>query len=371
MKKIFVLLLLVMATIGLASCDSTKSNTAQGSGEESGNLKLNVAVLYYNYADNYISTVRSALDSKFDANPDISYTDYDGVNNQATQVDTFKNCLSKGFNMIIVNIVDTNSSNAAQNMVNDCKTRNLPIVFFNREVSDEVVNSYEQCAFVGTNAIEAGYMQGDMIGDYLLENYEKYDLNGDGIIQYVMFKGQEGNKEADYRTQYGVENADTKLVAAGKHKLQYYGGDDARTKYLLDDQGAWSAQQAQDKLSVVLGDHNEANNNMIELVICNNDNMAEGAISALQGKGYNKEDSKTTIPVFGVDATAAAQSLITKGFMAGTVKQDNVAMAKGIYDLVANIDTKAALMSNIDKDHNYNVDETVDKIRIPYSLFQK
>ena len=39
-------------------------------------------------------------------------------------------------------------------------------------------------------------MQGDMIGDYLLANYDAYDLNGDGVISYVMFKGQEDNQEA-------------------------------------------------------------------------------------------------------------------------------------------------------------------------------
>ncbi|HBJ10518.1 MAG TPA: LacI family transcriptional regulator, partial [Ruminococcaceae bacterium] len=38
-------------------------------------------------------------------------------------------------------------------------------------------------------------MQGEMIGKYLVENYDKLDLNGDGKISYVMFKGQEGNME--------------------------------------------------------------------------------------------------------------------------------------------------------------------------------
>ena len=81
------------------------------------------------------------------------------------------------------------------------------------------VNSYEKCAFVGTNAPEAGHMQGQMIGEYLLENYDTVDLNGDGIISYVMFKGQEGNAEAEARTQFGVEDANAVLTAAGKPEL--------------------------------------------------------------------------------------------------------------------------------------------------------
>ena len=62
-------------------------------------------------------------------------------------------------------------------------------------------------------------MQGEMIGNYLVANYDAIDLNGDGVISYVMFKGQEGNMEADARTQYGVEDADAVLTGAGKAQL--------------------------------------------------------------------------------------------------------------------------------------------------------
>ena len=96
--------------------------------------------------------------------------------------------------------METSSPDAAQQACDAAKNAGIPIIFFNREVSDDVVNSYEQCAFVGTDAAEAGHMQGEMIGDYLLENYDTVDLNGDGTISYVLFKGQEGNAEAEYRT---------------------------------------------------------------------------------------------------------------------------------------------------------------------------
>ncbi|MEI3182954.1 MAG: hypothetical protein V8S98_06175 [Lachnospiraceae bacterium] len=36
-------------------------------------------------------------------------------------------------------------------------------------------------------------MQGKLIGDYLVENFDKVDLNGDGKISYAMFMGQLGN----------------------------------------------------------------------------------------------------------------------------------------------------------------------------------
>ena len=49
------------------------------------------------------------------------------------------------------------------------------------------------------------------------------NLNGDGVISYVMFKGQEDNQEAIARTKYGQENADAKLVAAGADVVTFSG----------------------------------------------------------------------------------------------------------------------------------------------------
>lgn len=36
------------------------------------------------------------------------------------------------------------------------------------------------------DAPEVGHMQGEMIGDFLLANYDAVDLNGDGTTSYVL-----------------------------------------------------------------------------------------------------------------------------------------------------------------------------------------
>ena len=154
-------------------------------------------------------------------------------------------------------------------------------------------------------------MQGQMIADYLLANYDDVDLNGDGTISYVMFKGQNANPEAEYRTQYAVEDCDAALEAAGKPALTFYDANNA-DKFLVDRNGTWSAQASNEYMTTILSEYTEANNNMVELVICNNDGMAEGAITALKTAGYNASADKA-IPVFGVDATDAAKELIAAG----------------------------------------------------------
>lgn len=324
-----------------------------------------VHVFYYTYSDPYISTVRASLDRAFDE-AGIKYQDHDSNNNQTTQTEQVQTAITKGAKLLVVNIVTTGSDDAASGIISLAKEAGIPVIFFNREVSDSIVKSYDKCAFIGTDASEAGKLQGDMIGDYVTKNYKSLDLNGDGEISYVLFMGEKGNNEAIYRTRYSVENANAKLAAAGKPKLSFY---DRANKdgYLLDRDGKWSAQAANEYMTTILSSHSTANKNMVELVICNNDGMAEGAVSALNSAGYNTgEEGSVTVPVFGVDATSAAQSLIKSGKMAGTIKQDAEGMADAIRKCSQNALEDKKLLDGMS---DYNIDSNVDKVRIAYSVY--
>lgn len=292
-----------------------------------------------------------------------TFNDYDANGNQTTQTEQVQTALAKGCSMLIVNVVDTGSDDAAQNIINLAKAKNVPVIFFNRSVDQKVIESYDKCVFVGTDYEQAGHMQGKMIGEYVLANYGKLDLNNDGVISYVMFKGQEGNMEAIARTQYGVEDANAVLKAAGKPELKFYDAAN-KNKYLVDQDGTWSSAAATNYMSTALAQYTESNKNMIELVIANNDEMALGAISALQTAGYNK-DGKTVIPVFGVDATDAAKSAINSGSMTGTIKQDAEGMATAITTVMKNLLNGTNALEGIDAAN------TVGKwrVNIPYSTY--
>ena len=328
--------------------------------------ETDVHVFYYTFSDTYISLVRSALDGAL-SGKNISYQDYDANGNQATQTEQIRTAITKGAKALLVNIVNTGSDDAANEIVTLAKNAGIPLIFFNREVSDAVVSSYDACAFVGTSASESGILQGEMVGEYLLEHYDALDLNKDGVISYILFKGEEGNNEAIFRTQYSVEKANEMLMAAGKKPLKFYDPSNANG-YLVDQNGQWSASAANNYMTTALAAHSVAKGNMIELVICNNDSMAEGAISALAVAGFNKGGDSPTIPVFGVDATEAAKALIKDGKMTGTVQQDAKGMADALTLLAANsLDTSKTLMDSTDQLH---VDKNVRKIRIPYGKFR-
>ncbi|MFQ7004913.1 MAG: galactose ABC transporter substrate-binding protein [Ruthenibacterium lactatiformans] len=372
MKKVLAILLAACLALSLAACGGSGSSApvstapdTSGSAPASAPAAADgsIAVFYYTYSDTYISTVRTALDAELDK-LGVEYQDYDSNSQQNTQTEQVDTAITKGATCLIVNIVETGSDDAAQGIVDKAKAADIPVIFFNREVSDAVVNSYEKCAFIGTDAAEAGHMQGQMIADYLLANYDDVDLNGDGTISYVMFKGQNANPEAEYRTQYAVEDRDAALRPPGKPALTFYDANNA-DKFLVDRNGTWSAQASNEYMTTILSEYTEANNNMVELVICNNDGMAEGAITALKTAGYNASADKA-IPVFGVDATDAAKELIAAGSMVGSIKQDAEGMAAAIALLAKNATSGAALMDGTD---SYNVDDASAKIRIPYAVY--
>lgn len=367
MKKFWAASLAATLALSLAACGGTgdtADNAGGGDGGDAAKTDMSVGVLYYNYADTYISSVRAALTEKLEA-AGITPNNQDGNNNQTTQTEQVQNVITAGVNMLAVNVVNTASDDAANGIIDKAKEGDLPVLFFNREVSDGVISGYDKAVFVGTDAPEAGHMQGQMIGDYLLKDYDKYDLNKDGKISYVLFKGEQGNAEAEYRTQFAVEDANAKLKEAGKPELEFYDANN-KDKYLVDKNGAWSSTAAQEYMATALSTNNDSNNNMIELVICNNDGMAEGAVTALNTVGYNDGGEKF-IPVFGVDATDAAKDLIAKGKMAGTIKQDADGMAQCITDIISNVAAGKDMMDGIaDK---YTVDEGVNKVRIPYQIY--
>ncbi|MFI3229138.1 MAG: galactose ABC transporter substrate-binding protein [Bacillota bacterium] len=403
MKKKLIAILIVLAlsiasVITVTACNPESTFTAD--------------VFIYDYSDTYISTVRSSLEDEF-KKKGISYNFYDAANNQSTQTDQIDTALSKGSDLLIVNIVDTSSEDTAKSIVEKAEEKGVPVVFFNREPSSTIFTTdyAESTAFVGTNYVQAGYMQGEMIANDLMANetddgFAIADVNKDNEIQYIMMRGEMSNNEAIARTLYSVITANKiladndkeyKLVASTLNATtgdsasapdgwsfsyddedltlaaaitKYCDGVSPLSAYSVDDGGAWSSTKAQAMMDTILGsDASKITSGQVEMAICNNDGMAEGVISSLYDIGYNTTtyDSAKYLPVYGVDATDAAKSLIKEKRMSGSIAQDGAAMAEAIASLALNVQEGETLMSNTD---DYIVDgEKENNIRIPYAIY--
>jgi methyl-galactoside transport system substrate-binding protein len=313
---------------------------AGGSAARAGQPRI--GVLIYKYDDTYISTVRNALTRAFEGRARLSMQD--GKGDQATQNDQLDVMIERGMDGIIVNMVD---AQAASGVLEKIRAAGIPAVFFNREPDLAVVKSYDKALFVGTNAADAGRMQGDIIKN-LWTNHPQYDLNKDGKFQYVMFKGEPDNPEAIARTEWSVRQAEANGVAM----------DQIGQTFVCN----WDTAQAQVAMESALA----ANEGRIELVIANNDSMAMGAIAALSNVGYNLEGGDSFIPVVGVDATEQAVDAINKGIMSATVKQDGEAMGNAVCEIILNMVAGKAPLDGTS--HAY--DDSGIAVRIPYSTYE-
>ena len=326
-KKILSVLIITILTVTLFGC---------GAGEDD-LPKIGVAI--YKYDDTYISTVKNSLINAADGRAELLLND--GKGDQGTQNDQIDLLIQKGVDVLLVNIVDVG---AAQTVVNKAKNADIPIIFFNREPSLDVLKSYDKARFIGTNAKDAGVIQGEIVADIWKD--KKYDKNNDGIMQYVMFKGEPDNPEAVARTEWSVKRAQELGVKTEELGLQVANWDTELANRAME---AWITK---------FGDK-------IEFVIANNDGMAQGAISALQAANYNKGDPNRFIPVVGVDATDAAKELISKGYMSGTVVQDGDAMGKILFRSAMNMKDSKPITEGTD----YQFDETGVSVRIPYKSY--
>lgn len=393
MKKSLALILALALLCSLAACGSPTPSSAvtsaspstQGASSPSaapsqpaaGSGTIKADIFWYTFGDAYLTSVRNAMETELAGLGNINYTMHDCEENQSIQTQKIETAITQGTDILIVNIVTTGSEEAAQNIVSLAQDNDLPIVFFNREVSDDVVNSYDKCAFVGTNADEAGYMQGEAVANFLLDqaNWANgssiYDLDGNGEIKYIMFRGEHGNAEAFGRTKYSVQEANRllegsglKLVPSPANETSTQYEDDGISNYYL--YGNWSAKNAAELMRTALT-ANSLTDGSIELILANNDDQAIGAIEAMNEEGYNTGNPGAGyIPVFGVDATDVAREALSAGKMTGTILQDGPAMAKCILTLAQNIANGNALLSNTG---GYtNIDQGADKIRIPYAI---
>ena len=372
MKKLISLLLVLALALSLAACGEKAPAADAPAAEAPAADAPKVVVFWYDESDVFMGVVRDAMNKEFAAlgiTPDNQFA----ANNQTTQLDQINTAIAGGADILVVNQVTSGATDTTEDIL--AAAGDIPVVFFNRPIGQDgseipVLEANTKVAFLGTDAPVAGHMQGKMIGDYVVANFDAIDLNGDGQISYAMMKGDEANIEAIYRTQYGVEDANAVLTAAGKPALAYFDAANPDC-YQVDLGGAWSAAAAKDYMDTNFVSFNEDAGNMIELVICNNDGMAEGVIASLQEKGYNVEGGHT-VPVFGVDATDNAKTLIAEGAMAGTIQQDAQGMAAATANTaVALLDgaTAAEALAGL-TDTRFSVDpECASKLYIAFAPY--
>ena len=257
----------------------------------------------YKFDDTFMTGVRNNMEkAAADVGAEIELVD--SQNRQPMQNDQVDTFITKGVNALIINPVDRS---AAGPLADKAKAADLPIVFINREPDKAILDGWEKAYYVGAKAEESGTIGGQLIAEYFKAHPEA-DKNGDGKLQYILIKGEQGHQDATLRSEYCVKA----MLDAGL-EIEEIGSDNAN----------WDKVQGHDKMKNFI---TALGVDAIEAVLANNDDMALGAVEALKSEGYNLgtdgKDPSKFIPVVGVDATAPALQAIAKGQMLGTSLND-------------------------------------------------
>ncbi len=268
-----------------------------------------VGVCIYQFSDNFMTLFRTELENYLVSQgfSKDNITIVDGANDQATQTGQIDSFIAEGVDVLIINPVNSSS---AETITDKVVEAGIPLVYINREPSADEEARWEEngwnVTYVGCDARQSGTMQGEMIVDL----GEAADLDGDGKIQYIMVEGDPENVDAQYRTEYSVKA----LTDAG-----------VEVECLVDQVGNWQQDQAQQIVANALGQYGED----IEVVFCNNDAMALGALQAIESAGRTVGED---IYLVGVDALSEALENVIAGKMTGTVFNDHFSQSHSAAD---------------------------------------
>ena len=353
--------------------------------------KLQIGVTIYDNYDTFLSGYMTAFEKEISKKRaegvEIGLFRYNAAGSQALQNEQVEEMLEKDCDVLCVNLVDRT---APSEIIDMAKKKNVPIIFFNRELVDEDLAQWNQLYYIGADAKQSGILQGEMAAeDILSEEPEKPTPevplaspedeeeaseksqdkagNAEEIQDFVLQKSREDldilEREASMEdtqtsTEEGTEKKalilSTRVDKNGDGVIQYLmfegeaGHQDAivRTEYSVNtlmQQGIpmeklsyaianWSRAEAQSKMMQFYPEFQDR----IELILSNNDDMALGVLDAYDKIGLPKDKRPF---IYGIDGTTVGLEAVKKGNLMGTVYNDEQGQAKALFQLAYRLAT--------------------------------
>ena len=312
MKKLLALVLVAIMALGMVQLAVAEA-------------PIKVGVCIYKYDDNFMTLYRTELE-RYLKEKGCEVTVVDGKGDQNEQTNQVNAFIAEGVDVLIVNLVQSTSANAITDLA---KAANIPVVYINREPSAEDMQAWEKICYVGADARQSGTMQGNLI----LDTPNKGDFKGDGVVDYVMIRGDPENIDAQYRTEYSIKA----LTDAG-----------IKVNKLFEQRGDWAQEKGQELAATALAQFGD----QIDVIFCNNDGMALGALQSIKAAGRTVGKD---IYLVGVDALDEVVELVHAGEMTGTVLNDHIGQSHKAADVAIEVAGGAI------PEKNYTVDYVMVK----------
>ena len=377
--------------LSLSICLLPLLSACQRKEENKEKKKLQIGVTIYDSYDTFLSGYMTAFEKEISKKRaegiEIGLFRYNAAGSQPLQNEQVEEMLEKDCDVLCVNLVDRT---APSEIIDMAKKKNVPIIFFNRELVDEDLAQWNQLYYVGADAKQSGVLQGEMAAeDILSEELEKPTPevplaspedeeeaseksqdkagNAEEIQDYVLQKSREdldilereaSSEDTQTSTEEGTEKKalilSPRVDKNGDGVIQYLmfegeaGHQDAivRTEYSVNtlmQQGIpmeklsyaianWSRAEAQSKMMQFYPEFQD----QIELILSNNDDMALGVLDAYDKIGLPKDKRPF---IYGIDGTTVGLEAVKKGNLMGTVYNDEQGQAKALFQLAYRLAT--------------------------------
>ena len=285
---------------------------------------IKIGLCLYRFDDTFISNVRQEIEEdakEYEKEHDIKINleVVDARDNQNTQNHQVERFVSLDYDVLLINVVDRF---AASNMIETAVGANIPIVFFNRKPVDDDLNRADNIYYVGAGPKAAGIEQAKIIINAYNENPHSIDIDGDGVINYVLLEGEPSHQDSLVRTEWVIKTLQENNIPINK---------------LSGAIGNWERAQGSALMEDFLNKYSN-----IDLVISNNDDMGLGAIDAIE-----RNNNIKGIKVVGIDGTKEALEAINEGKLLGTIESDKKEYAKAVVEIAMHSIGKSDLPDDV------------------------
>lgn len=194
----------------------------------------------------------------------------------------------------------------------------IPLIYFNY-IPDKAerarwTENHWNVSSIGADRSQVGKLQAVLTTSIGIDNL---DMNHNGMVDYVLLQGPEDNPLSALRKETFL----AEMKAEGMP-----------SQCIADHYANWSRTEAHSLMEEELA----ANGSNIELVVCQNDAMALGAMLAIQEAG---RIVSSDIYLIGVDCELEAIDNIQRGTMTGSVFVDGISQARNtVTNIMNNID---------------------------------
>lgn len=286
-KKGLSFLMVMMLAVALTGCGSGGSDNSDSKKSTSDDKKESKKEMTIGYSVYWMSEFTTLMGDAMKEEADkqgIKLLTSDGNQDPQLQLSQIENFINQGVDAIVCAAIDPD---AVAPGIKEAKEAGIPFVAINMVIDNDDVSAY-----VGPDDVQAG----ELAAQYVVDQ-----LSGKGNV--IVIQGGDGFSATNDRAE-GVKNVLDKNPDIKALEMQSGDWDRAKSESLMEN-------------------YIQKYGNDIGGVICHNDEMALGAVQALQGAGMDKD-----VYVSGIDAIADACTWIEEGGPYASVFQDPVVEGK-------------------------------------------